>query len=126
MFSKYVLVPVSNLKANNEWSDELIQQYGEKVIHKLEVDLHLEGLNRHIIFKKYHTPKTFEQKYNSLYGSVFGLKPTLKQSNYFRPHNKHYKIDNLYFSGASVHPGAGVPIVITSGELAAKEVMMDN
>lgn len=47
------------------------------------------------------------------------------QSNYFRPHNKHATIDNLYFSGASVHPGAGVPIVVTSGELAAKEVMRD-
>ena len=85
----------------------------------------MEGLSEHIVYKNIFTPETFKNRYNSAYGSTFGLKPTLMQSNYFRPHNKHAKIDNLYFSGASVHPGAGVPIVVTSGELAAKEVMRD-
>lgn len=121
----YVLVPVSNLKENSSWSENDIDKFTHKIIHKVETELNLDNLNEHIVFKKVHTPKTFETHYNSFYGATFGLKPTLKQSNYFRPHNKHAKIDNLYFAGASVHPGAGVPIVITSGELTAKEVMRD-
>ena len=121
----YVLVPVSNLKENSNWSENDIDKFTHKIIHKVETELNLDNLNEHIVFKKAHTPKTFETYYNSFYGATFGLKPTLKQSNYFRPHNKHAKIDNLYFAGASVHPGAGVPIVITSGELTAKEVMRD-
>lgn len=122
----YVLVPVANLKENNNWDKEQIDLFAEKIIAKVENELALEGLSRHIVYKNIYTPKTFESRYNSAFGSTFGLKPTLKQSNYFRPHNKHAKIDNLYFAGASVHPGAGVPIVITSGELAAREVMKDN
>lgn len=123
--SLYILVPVSNLKENRNWSENNIDEFTNKVIHKVEKDLNLDHLADNIAFKKIYTPKTFEEHYNSFYGATFGLKPTLKQSNYFRPHNKHYKIDNLYFAGASVHPGAGVPIVVTSGELAAKEVMRD-
>ena len=118
-------MPVSNLKENSSWSENDIDKFTHKIIHKVETELNLDNLNEHIVFKKVHTPKTFETHYNSFYGATFGLKPTLKQSNYFRPHNKHAKIDNLYFAGASVHPGAGVPIVITSGELTAKEVMRD-
>ncbi|MBS9337517.1 phytoene desaturase family protein [Fructobacillus parabroussonetiae] len=123
--SLYVLVPVANLKENDNWSDQMIEDYSEKVIEKVEKDLALTDLSQHIVVKHVFTPKTFASRYNSLYGTAFGLKPTLMQSNYFRPHNKDSRLKNLYFAGASVHPGAGVPIVITSGELAAKEVMRD-
>lgn len=121
----YILVPVANLKENDQWSTKIIDTFSAKIISKAEKELSLEGLSEHIVYKNIFTPETFKNRYNSAYGSTFGLKPTLMQSNYFRPHNKHAKIDNLYFSGASVHPGAGVPIVVTSGELAAKEVMRD-
>lgn len=123
--SLYVLVPVANLKENTDWSKINTDKFTKKMIHKVEKELNLKDLAKNISLKKVYTPVTFKNQYNSFFGSTFGLKPTLKQSNYFRPHNKHSKIDNLYFAGASVHPGAGVPIVITSGELAAKELIKD-
>ncbi|MDF7637151.1 phytoene desaturase family protein [Leuconostocaceae bacterium ESL0958] len=124
--SLYVLVPVANLKENDDWDAQSTSAFAAKMIDKVAADLDLPDLAEHIVYQQVYTPKTFASRYNSRFGSVFGLKPTLRQSNYFRPHNKHSKIDNLYFAGASVHPGAGVPIVITSGELAAQEVIKDH
>lgn len=123
--SLYILVPVANLKANDDWDEDTVMRFADSVITQVSHDLEMPDLSEHIVYQKIFTPKIFENRYHSFFGSTFGLKPTLKQSNYFRPHNKHATIDNLYFAGASVHPGAGVPIVLTSGELTAKEVMRD-
>lgn len=78
-----------------------------------------------IVCEKIYTPKDFEQRFNSYNGATFGLSPTLMQSNYFRPQNKDRQVENLYFAGSSVHPGAGVPIVLTSAKLAAENILMD-
>ena len=66
-----------------------------------------------------------EQKFNAHYGATFGLKPTLLQSNYYRPQPKSKSFDNLYYAGSSIHPGAGVPIVLTSAMLAVEEIKKD-
>ncbi len=123
--SIYVLVPVPNLKSYDKWSNSIITNFYNLIIDKLEKELNLKDFKKSIVFKKIFTPNNFREKYNSFFGSTFGLKPTLMQSNYFRPHNRHSTIKNLYFAGASVHPGAGVPIVITSGQLSAQELERD-
>ena len=79
-----------------------------------------------IEFERIVTPKDFEGRFNAYNGATFGLAPTLFQSNYYRPHNKASHCENLYFVGSSVHPGAGVPIVLTSAKLTANEVMKDD
>lgn len=59
-------------------------------------------------------------------GATFGLKPTLFQSNNWRPQAKAKRIENLYFAGSSNHPGAGVPIVLTSAKIAVEEIQRDH
>ena len=34
-------------------------------------------------------------------------------------------LKNLYFAGSSNHPGAGVPIVLTSAKIAVSEIEKD-
>ena len=63
--------------------------------------------------------------FNAFFGATFGLRPTLMQSNSFRPQPKAVRYDNLYFAGSSNHPGAGVPIVLMSAQIAAQEVLRD-
>jgi phytoene desaturase len=46
----------------------------------------------------------------------------MMQSGYFRPQVKSGFFDNLYFVGAGVHPGAGVPAVMASGKIAANTI----
>ncbi|WP_220751224.1 phytoene desaturase family protein [Apilactobacillus xinyiensis] len=123
--SLYILVPVSNLQKYDKWDDYNSDNFEEFIIKKVQNELGLDNLGSHIVTKCRFTPRTFASRYNSKFGTAFGLKPTLMQSNYFRPHNKAARIKNLYFTGASTHPGAGVPIVVTSGYLTANELKKD-
>jgi hypothetical protein len=45
------------------------------------------------------------------------------QVGYLRPHNLHARYRNLYFVGASTHPGTGLPIVLLSAKLTTARVI---
>jgi phytoene desaturase len=123
----YVLVPVPELsKKNINWNSEIVESYRNMIINKINKIKGLEDIEENIIFERHFTPKDFEEKFNAYNGSTFGLKPTLLQSNYFRPHNKFDYCEGLYFAGSSVHPGAGIPIVMTSAKLTAEEIIKDD
>lgn len=58
-------------------------------------------------------------------GATHGLSHTLGQLAYFRPHNRHPRYSNLYFVGASTHPGTGVPTALVCARMVADRVMDD-
>ena len=125
--SLYVLVPVPELSTcKTEWNDETIANYRKKVIDIIKDKTKIDNFEDLIEFEKIVIPNDFENRFNAYNGATFGLAPTLLQSNYYRPHNKASHCENLYFVGSSVHPGAGVPIVLTSAKLTASEVMKDD
>jgi len=64
-------------------------------------------------------PRHFRDTLNSYRGSAFAVEPLLRQSAYFRPHNRSADVPNLYFVGAGTHPGAGIPGVLSSAKIAA-------
>ena len=119
----YVLVPCPNTLGKIDWKRQgpLLR---DRVIDKLEAT-GLPGLREKIVFERIFTPDDFEKTYGCFAGAAFsGLTPSFMQSAYFRPHSRSEDIRNLYFVGASTHPGGGVPIVLTSGRLAAEEIAL--
>ncbi|MDN8740530.1 dehydrosqualene desaturase, partial [Staphylococcus aureus] len=70
-------------------------------------------------------PNDFEHTYHAKFGSAFGLMPSLSHSNYYRPQYVSRDYKDLYFAGASSHPGAGVPIVLTSANITVDEMIKD-
>jgi len=56
-------------------------------------------------------------------GATHGLCHNLTQLGYFRPRNRHPRYGNLYFVGASTHPGTGVPTALVSARLAAERMV---
>ena len=70
-----------------------------------------------IVTSKVFTPEDFQSNYLSTHGAGFGLAPRLLQSAWFRPHNKSEEVENLFLVGASTHPGAGVPGVLSSARV---------
>jgi phytoene desaturase len=58
-------------------------------------------------------------------GSAFGLSHNFTQVGYLRPHNRHSRYKNLYFVGASTHPGTGVPIVLISARLVMERILSE-
>lgn len=122
----YVLMPISDLKTMKyEWTDEVAAMYREKMISKLKNLPGMTDIEEEIVTETMITPLDFEERYNAYNGATFGLRPTLTQSVHLRPQSKATHCDNLYFTGSSTHPGAGVPIVLLSSKIAVGELLKD-
>jgi phytoene desaturase len=115
--SFYVLSLVPNLDGKINW-EKIKEEYTEHVLQFLEKN-YLPELRQHIIVKHTVTPTHFHQTLNSYKGAAFSIKPSMMQSGFFRPQVKSKWFEHLYFVGAGVHPGAGVPAVMASGKIAA-------
>ncbi len=123
----YVLVPVPPISETSpSWTPDATARYRERVLDLIERETAYRDIRDHIAFEKAYTPVDFSERFNAYNGATFGLRPTLLQSNYYRPHNKATDCESLYFCGSSTHPGAGVPIVLMSAKLAVEELMRDD
>jgi phytoene desaturase len=76
----------------------------------------MPGFAADITVSKLTTPQDFQDRLLSFRGAAFGPEPVLLQSAWFRPHNRSEDIEGLFMVGASTHPGAGVPGVISSAK----------
>jgi phytoene desaturase len=121
--SFYVLSPVPHLgNAPLDW-DVVGPAYAERILAYLE--RWLPDLRKHVVVKRWLTPKGFQTDLRSFQGSAFSCAPTLTQSAWFRPHNRDPDIDGLYIVGAGTHPGAGLPGVINSAKATASVILDD-
>jgi len=122
-----VIIPVGHIddKVEQNWQ-EIKQSARESVIRRLK-EAGLTDIDSHIKFETCFMPKTFESYCNVKRGSVFGsLSHTIFQMGWFRPHNRHNKYKNLYFTGGSTHPGNGVPLVLMGAMLTSERIIKDN
>lgn len=71
------------------------------------------------------TPADMLEKYSLWRGSALGLASTRRQTGFGRPRNASKKVRNLYYAGASTHPGLGMPSALIAAELVAKRLMND-
>jgi phytoene desaturase len=120
--SLYVLVPVPHLGRGIDWIREA-QPFRDRIVHFLEHELGLTGLEQSITFEHCFTPIDFRDDLSSYLGSAFSIEPTLVQSAYFRPHNVSEDIGGLYLVGAGTHPGAGIPGVLLSARITSDLVV---
>ena len=70
------------------------------------------------------TPRDFEHRFPGTGGALYGSAPHGWRASFTRP-GARSRLPGLYFSGGSVHPGAGVPMTAISGRLAAAAVAED-
>jgi phytoene desaturase len=114
----YVLSPVPHLGAPIDWT-VTAQPYRDAIVRFLEEN-YLPDLSRYIVAEHRITPMDFASQLNTTLGAAFSFQPTLRQSAWFRPHNRSEDFDNLYFVGAGTHPGAGLPGVLSSAIIAER------
>jgi phytoene desaturase len=110
----YVLSPVPHLDSGIDWA-EVAESYRQSIAKMLGETV-LPGLEENIVESFVMTPQDFQDRLLSYKGAAFGLEPLLTQSAWFRPHNRSEEIDGLYMVGASTHPGAGIPGVLSSAK----------
>ena len=116
--SFYVLSPVPHLDSGTDWK-AMAAPYKERIAERLEETV-LPGLRQEIVSERVMTPLDFQDRLLSTKGAAFGLEPKLLQSAWFRPHNISADVKGLYLTGASTHPGAGVPSVLSSAAVVDK------
>jgi phytoene desaturase len=120
----YVLSPVPHLGISRiNWHEEA-HRYADRILDYLE-SKYLPGLRQHLAVRRLFTPENFRDDLNSPTGSAFSFEPILRQSAYFRAHNRDASIGGLYLAGAGTHPGAGIPGVINSAK-ATSQIIRDD
>jgi len=119
------IVPVGHLPnhGTTDWN-EIRDRAREHVFRRLRT-IGLEDVRDHIKFEESRTPLTWATRHNLAKGATHGLSHTLTQMGYLRPRNRHHRYRNLYFAGASTHPGTGVPTAMSSGRLAARRIVAE-
>lgn len=122
----YVLVPVGHLDARSEqdWN-ALVNRARETVLTRLARELGADDLREHIKFEIVYQPKVWKERFNLEKGAAFGLSHNFWQVGYLRPQNRHKAYKNLYFTGASTHPGTGLPIVLLSARLTTERILKE-
>ncbi|WP_257545022.1 phytoene desaturase [Sphingopyxis sp. DBS4] len=115
----YALAPVAHLgKAQADWDGAFGARFADAILEEVERRV-LPGLRARLVTRFHYTPADFGRDLSAHLGSAFSLEPLLRQSAYFRAHNRDDRISNLYFVGAGTHPGAGIPGVVGSAKATA-------
>lgn len=110
----YVLSPVPHLGSGVDWS-QMAEPYRKAIAQYLHESV-MPGFEEFVTESFVTTPLDFQNRLLSFRGAAFGPEPLLTQSAWFRPHNRSEDIRNLFMVGASTHPGAGIPGVISSAK----------
>jgi len=115
----FVLLNMPYISKGKEsiWDIE-VKRLREIVISKLKnvgIDI-----SNSIEFEQVHTPITYLNHYSSNRGSIYGISSNSRNSAFRRSPNRSKDIKGLYFAGGSVHPGGGIPLVLSSGKLSAE------
>ena len=120
-----VAAPIGHLTEDDSQDWGVIKtQVRKRVLERLAKE-GISNVENHIKFEICLTPQYWKNRLNLTKGSAHGLSHALLQMGYMRPHNKHRKYQNLYFVGASTHPGTGLPTVLVSAKLVSERILRD-
>jgi phytoene desaturase (3,4-didehydrolycopene-forming) len=126
-----VLVPCGHLLegqadrgiSSQDW-DGMVSRARNAVLDTVRSRTGVE-LQRHITSESINTPASWKERFNLDKGAILGLSHSFFNVLSFRPKTKHATIKNLYFVGASTHPGTGVPIVLAGSKITTGQVLDD-
>jgi phytoene desaturase len=121
--SLMALVPVGHLGGDQDWS-ALREQARSAVLRRL-AQLGITDLEQHTKFEIVYSPHAWRDLFNLTKGAAFGLSHGVWQVGYLRPRNRHARYRNVYFAGASTHPGGGLPMVLESARLTVERIQHD-
>ena len=120
-----VVVPVGHIGGAIAQDWGAIQKRARQVVLQRLAKIGVSDLDQHTKFEASFTPQDWKDRYNLVKGSTHGLSHSLMQMGYLRPRNRHNRYRNLYFVGASTHPGNGLPTVLVSARLVAERILQE-
>ena len=120
-----VIVPIGHINeaAPQDW-EIILKQTRQTVLQRL-CEIGISDLDQYIKFEMSFLPTDWEKRFNLTKGATHGLQHNVRQMAYLRPKNRHPQYHNLYFVGASTHPGTGLPTVLISARLTSERILED-
>lgn len=119
------VVPVGHIDDTLQQDWPTVQKTARGFIHRRLARIGITDLEENIKFEEAFIPPDWKSRYNLVKGSTHGLSHSLFQMGYLRPRNRHKDINNLYFVGASTHPGTGLPTVLFSAKLTVERILQE-
>ena len=119
-----VTIRVPHLSSNFKWKQLYEEQLRQYIIQTLSECLNQPLLNESIVVESTVTPMILKTRFNAYDGNAFGVNHDLLHMTYFRPHHKSEQYQNLYYVGASTHPGTGIALVLKGAKLVSEMILM--
>ena len=117
-FENWFVMVNTPYNIGQNWNEQIGKM---RVLIKKKVERILGiALSEKILFEEVLTPSDIEKNTGSLQGSIYGSSSNSRNSAFLRHPVKSKYYTNLYFSGGSVHPGGGIPLVLLSGKHASE------
>lgn len=119
-----VLPHIPYLDDAHPYTREDYLAFKERVVDKLE-RMGLTDLRRHIRVEDVWTPYDIRERYYSNRGSIYGVVSDWRRNYGFKAPKRSSRYRNLYFTGGSVNPGGGMPMVVLCGQKVADRIVAD-
>ncbi|MBK9139854.1 MAG: phytoene desaturase [Verrucomicrobia bacterium] len=117
-----VLPHIPYLNDQHPYTREDYLAFKDRVVEKLE-RMGLTDLRKHTIVEDVWTPYDIQERYYSNRGSIYGVVSDWSKNYGFKAPKRSRRYQNLYFTGGSVNPGGGMPMVILCGQKVADEII---
>jgi phytoene desaturase len=121
--SLMALVPAGHLDSTRPQDWAALRARARAAVLERLAGIGLADVEDRITFEATLGPEDYARDLNLAKGAAFGLSHNFMQVGYLRPHNRHPRYANLYFAGASTHPGTGLPIVLLSARLTVERIL---
>ncbi len=117
-----ILPHIPYLDASRPVDPEAYVRLKGRLLDKLE-RMGLTDLRKHIVFEHMWTPLDIQRHYYSNGGSIYGVVSDRFKNLAFKAPKQSTRYANLFFVGGSVNPGGGMPMVLLSGQNAARRIV---
>lgn len=114
----YVLVHTPYIHRGQDWQ-EMFPGYRQVILDKLKRCAGMPDLEERIRVEHHLTPLDIQERYSTLRGAIYGLASHGRLNGAFKPANRSADVPGLYLAGGAAHPGAGMPMALMSGWIAA-------
>ncbi len=121
--SLYFLIHVPSLNGKTNWKEE-IKPFTDIIYAKTERLLQ-QQFQSDIVVEKVMTPEYIRSRFNTYNGNIYGFASHGKMKGGFKHRNNYPGLSNVHLAGGTVNPGAGVPMSLMSGLIAAGEITGD-
>ncbi len=119
----FVMVNAPWHSEGRSWEKD-IGKLRSTVIERINRDLGT-NLSPLIAEERILSPDIIEEETGSYRGSLYGISSNNMTAAFRRHPNRSPYLRGLYHCGGSVHPGGGMPLAVSSGMIAARQLLED-